>query len=133
MTRWIASFATLVVVAVGGCDSSSPTCAPEGTYAPTVARGADPGSCPLDMKPLLEWKNLEVGPSDHACGTDSMEVSGTRTSSSGDLTYCSYEGTIRATASSDGIVATAKLTFHPCTGADVPSCTANYLVTYAPL
>lgn len=128
----LATLALVVVATAVACDSSSSSCAPEGTYAPTVSRSADPGSCPLDMAPVIEWKYLEVGPNDHACGSDTIEVTGSRTGSSGG-TYCAYEGTVHATASSNGIAATAKLTFHPCASANLASCTANYDIAYTRL
>ena len=121
----------LLAATVGACDSSTATCAPDGTYAPTATRSADPGSCPADLELWFEWANLEIGSVNHACGIDEIELSGRITSSS--LIYCSYAGTVLATSSSDGISAKAKLTFQACPGKDAPTCQANFDFAYTRL
>lgn len=100
------AFATTLLGTWAGCGGSTPdSCAPAGTYVPTVTRSADPGDCPADVD-VLQVNTLQTS-SGKACGVDH------ETSDGGESTYyvnCGYEGSGTLVASSSGISGTATIT-----------------------
>ena len=109
---------------LGACGSgTSDSCAPIGTYTPSVTRSADPGDCPATLEDL-QFRPEDIVVNDNTvCGTEVMQDTGYSGT-------CSYQGTVTATASQSGIVAHATYTFQNCSPG-VSKCTANYDVTYS--
>lgn len=122
-----------LVVATSACSSSNrdenddgnELCADPGHYLVSVARSADPGTCPSEVP--IEWNDIDV--TDDACGSTTIRSEGSSSSTTGDA--CAYSGSITLTViAADEIHGSASLNFRNCTAIPERNCTARFDLVY---